>query len=99
MNSGGESHQLSHFMRIIESIQKEISHKINIKDILVILKKNIQPLSELIEQVKNYTEEGIESTKKILISQSEINQELCLVAKLGWWESFETKGGFAVWNK
>jgi hypothetical protein len=64
-----------------------------------IIKKNSQPLSQLIEQIKSYTEEAIESTKKILINQSEINQELCLVSRLGWWHSFEAREGFAVWNK
>jgi hypothetical protein len=70
----GESHQIAHLMRMFEAMQKEISNKINIKDIMPIIKKNTQPLSQLIEQVKSYTEEAIESTKKILINQSEINQ-------------------------
>jgi hypothetical protein len=80
-------------------MQKELSNKINIKDLLPILKRNTQPLSELIDQVKSYTEEAIESTKKILINQSEINQELCLVSKVGWWQSFEAREGFALWGK
>lgn len=69
-------------------MQKEISTKINIKDVLPIIKKNLQPLSQLVDEVRNYAEDAIESTKKILMSQSEINQELCIVCRIVWWHSF-----------
>lgn len=54
--TSGESHQLAHLMRSIEALQKDISHKINIKDILPIIRKNTNPLSQMIDQIKNYTE-------------------------------------------
>jgi argininosuccinate lyase len=97
--SKGEEHQVTYLMKSMEALQRDIANKMNIKDILPIIKKSLQPLSQLVEQVKTYTEEATESTKKILINQTEINQELCLLAKLGWWQSFEEKDGFAVWNK
>jgi hypothetical protein len=46
-------------MKNMENMQKDISNKMNIKDILPIIKKSIHPLSQLIEQIKNYTEEAI----------------------------------------
>lgn len=35
-------------MRTIEAIQKDLSSKINIKDILGIIKKNLQPINQSI---------------------------------------------------
>lgn len=73
-NVGDSTHQWAHLMRSIEVMQKDISNKINIKDILPIIKKSTHPLSQMIDQIKAYTEDAIESTKKILVNQSQINQ-------------------------
>lgn len=99
LDSQTEPIRFNHLQRIVEGLQKDLASKLSIKDLMPMIKKNTEQLGHRISEMKNYTEEAIESTKKILVHQSEINQELCSISKVGWWQSFEDHGGFAVWNK
>jgi hypothetical protein len=41
----------------------------------------------------------MESTKRILSSQTEINKEISLGVKVAWWHSFQQEHHFALINK
>lgn len=62
--------------------------KINIKDILPIIKQNTQSFSDSTQELRDYIEESVESMRKILSNQTEINQELSLNNRSGWWHSY-----------
>lgn len=61
----------------------------NIKDVMPIMKQNYQPLADSLEEVREYVEQSMESTKRILSSQTEINKEISLGVKVAWWHCFE----------
>ena len=60
-NQGGSQSFDSIRMDIVgksmENLQKELSLKLNIKDVLPLVKKNLAPLSEQIKEMKTYLEE------------------------------------------
>ena len=83
----------------LENLQQELLGKINIKDVLPLIKQNYQPLAESLEEVRQYVEQSMDSTKKILSSQTEINKEISQGVKLTWWHSYQQQHQFALINK
>lgn len=83
----------------IETLQKELLTKINIKDVLPIIKQNYEPLHSSVEEIREYVEQSMESTKKILSSQTEINREISMGVRVAWWHSYQHEHQFAIINK
>jgi len=83
----------------IEGIQQELLGKMNIKDVFPLIKQNYQPLADSLEEVRDYVEQSMESTKKILSSQTEINKEISQGVKLTWWHSYQQQHQFALINR
>ena len=46
----------------------------SIRDVLPLIKQNVLPISDCLEEVKEYVEQSIDNTKKILSSQTEIHK-------------------------
>jgi hypothetical protein len=84
-----EAFRLDMISKNMETLQKELLSKMNMKDVLPLIRQNCQPVSEALEEVREYVEQSMESTKKILGSQTEINREISMGVKLAWWHSYE----------
>ena len=80
-------------------MQKEVAEKLNIRDVVPVVHKTIESWSDQVQEMRKCMEEGMESTKKILLHQSEINHELSMGLRVGWWQSWNHCDGLAVWEK
>jgi len=94
-----ESFRFDMLAKNIEALQKELLTKINMKDVLPLIKQNSQPFSESLEELREYVEQSMDSTRRILNSQTEINKEISMGVLIAWWHSFEQQHEIAIINQ
>ena len=63
------------------------------------MRAEVRGVEEGLIELRGQVEQNMERTRSILASQADINKQMGMALRVGWWHSFEQSQGQAVLNK